>query len=367
MIDLRRKSFRSSFAAWLMATTAAACGSSPGEETSGPDGANEVGGGGNGSGGANGGASGETGGNGGSARDGATNSRDGAANNGDAAANGGDAGAMTNEAGDVLAQARDAGNGRDGTADAASTGDAAVDRPSSGCGRTATGTSSYVRASINVAGTDREYFLWVPRTYMPNQAYPVIFRWHGSTGNGLSGGLEIEASSRESALIASPSGIGGNWSLSANGVDVQLFDTLLADLESRFCIDTGRVFSYGFSAGGGMTNLLGCVRGNVVRAIAPVEGVLPTSTGCRGPVAGWITHSPDDTVVDISMGRAARDLLLSLDGCGATTMPVSPTPCVRYQGCQTGYPVDFCQTSGQHDPQGSFTGPGAWSFFNSLR
>jgi hypothetical protein len=33
----------------------------------------------------------------------------------------------------------------------------------------------------------------------------------------------------------------------------------------------------------------------------------------------------------------------------------------------TGYPVDFCQTSGEHNPQGSFTGPGAWSFFDSLR
>jgi len=36
------------------------------------------------------------------------------------------------------------------------------------------------------------------------------------------------------------------------------------------------------------------------------------------------------------------------------TMPDSPDPCLRYQGCDSGYPIDFCETSGrQHDRQDS--------------
>jgi polyhydroxybutyrate depolymerase len=271
---------------------------------------------------------------------------------------------------DAARRGADAGDGsiaRDGAADApreALVGDAG--RRSAGCGLAATGTSSYVRQTITVRNVAREYFLWVPRTYTPSQAYPIVFRWHGSTGDGLSGGLEIEASSREDAIIASPSGIGGNWDLSPTGVDVQLFDMLLAQLEGSHCIDTGRVFSYGFSDGAGFTNLLGCVRSNVVRAVAPVEGFAPVTT-CPGRVAAWITHSPDDMVEPIALGIQVRSQFLAANGCGATTLPVAPSPCVRYQGCAAGYPVDWCQTSGPHDPQGSFTGPGAWSFFDALR
>jgi polyhydroxybutyrate depolymerase len=48
-------------------------------------------------------------------------------------------------------------------------------------------------------------------------------------------------------------------------------------------------------------------------------------------------------------------------------MPVSPSPCVRYQGCAMGYPVDWCQTTGDHNPQGALAAPGAWNFFDALR
>jgi polyhydroxybutyrate depolymerase len=237
---------------------------------------------------------------------------------------------------------------------------------SSGCGTPQTGTSSYAVRSIAIRGTEREYYLWVPTGYDATRPYPLIVRFHGSTGDGLSGGLEIEAAAAGNAIIASPSGIDGHWDLAPDGVDVALFDAILLEVEDSYCIDAGRVFAYGFSAGGALTNLLGCVRGNVLRGIAPVESSAPMLSSCNGPVAAWFTHSPDDTVVTIDRGAAALELYRSLDGCGTDTAPVAPTPCVRYQSCTQGFPVDWCETSGPHDPQGSFTAPGAWSFFSSL-
>jgi polyhydroxybutyrate depolymerase len=239
-------------------------------------------------------------------------------------------------------------------------------RRSSGCRQPATGTSSYVRQTIPIRNATREYFLWVPRTYSPSQPYPIVFRWHGSTGNGLSGGMEIEDSSGEHAIIVSPSGIDGDWDFATNGVDVELFDRLLAQLETTYCIDIGRVFSYGFSDGGAFSNLLGCVRFDMVRGIAAVES-FPVVMNCPGRVAAWMTHSPDDNVEPIALGMQVRSLVLAADDCGDTAMPVAPSPCVRYQGCRAGYPVDWCQTSGPHNPQGAFAAPGAWAFFDSLR
>jgi hypothetical protein len=53
--------------------------------------------------------------------------------------------------------------------------------------------------------------------------------------------------------------------------------------------------------------------------------------------------------------------------CGTTTMPDTPMPCVRYQGCAPGYPVDWCQTQGKmHDRQDGLAAPAFWSFFSAL-
>jgi polyhydroxybutyrate depolymerase len=339
---------------------AAACSSSGGASDAGA----ESDAGGSATGGSTGGsAGGSTGGSaGGSARGGSGGSATGGAGG---SARGGSGGSATGGAGGSARGG--AGGSARGGAGGSATGGAggSLGHKSAGCGMAASGTSTYVRQTITVQGTQREYFLYLPTTYNASQPYPIIFRWHGSTGNGTSGGLEIEAASGEKAIIASPSGLNGDWDISPTGVDVQLFDALLADLESRYCIDTNRVFSYGFSAGAGFTNLLGCVRSPTVRAVAPVEGWAP-QTKCNGPVAAWITHSVDDTAITIDRGMAALNLYLMLDGCSSTTTAATPSPCIAYQGCQSNYPVDWCQTTGPHSPQGAFTGPGAWAFFNSL-
>jgi polyhydroxybutyrate depolymerase len=249
--------------------------------------------------------------------------------------------------------------------DGSAGGDRATSAGTPGCGKPAVGTSGYERRTVTIRGVEREYFLWVPRTYDPARPYPVVFRWHGSGGNGTSGGLEIEGSAKEDAIIVSPSGAGGHFVLDPAGPDVALFDTLLAQLGGELCLDPGRVFSYGFSNGGYLTNLLGCVRASVLRGVAPVEGG-PSGDGCSGRVAAWITHGTPDTAVALARGAAARDRYLAADGCSATALPTAPAPCVLYQGCAAAYPVVWCQTDSPHDPQGRFTAPGAWSFFRSL-
>jgi poly(3-hydroxybutyrate) depolymerase len=236
---------------------------------------------------------------------------------------------------------------------------------SPGCGKAAAGTSRYERRTISVGGVDREYFLWVPRTYDPERPYPIVFRWHGTGGNGTSGGLEIEGQAREDGIVASPSGLAGRFSLDPAGPDVALFDALLVSLGNELCLDSRRVFSYGFSNGGYFTNLLACVRSSVVRAAAPVAAGL-SGTGCTGRVAAWITHGTADATVALSRGMAARDRYLQNNDCQTTAVPDSPAPCVRYQGCAAGFPVVWCPTDGSHDPQGRFSAPGAWAFFQSL-
>jgi poly(3-hydroxybutyrate) depolymerase len=227
------------------------------------------------------------------------------------------------------------------------------------------GGGRYLRRTISVAGVEREYYLWVPASYRPERAYPLIFRWHGTGGNGLSGGLEIEAHAGEEALIVSPSGVGGRWVVEAGSPDVALFEALLAEVGQTLCLDPARVFSYGFSAGARLTNLLACTRGTLLRGVASVSGAV-AGEGCATPVAAWVVHGTADDVNPIALGVAARDRFLAAGGCSTRSVPAPPAPCVAYEGCAPGYPVVWCARATGHDPMGSFTAGGAWQFFAAL-
>lgn len=55
---------------------------------------------------------------------------------------------------------------------------------------------------------------------------------------------------------------------------------------------------------------------------------------------------------------------LEMNHCGMDTKPFDPSPCVEYQGCDPGYPVVWCQTSGQaHNRQDTLARTAFWNFF----
>ena len=235
---------------------------------------------------------------------------------------------------------------------------------STGCGKSATGTGDFARTTIRVLGRDRTYHLRLPHTYDPNRAYPLVFRWHGSGGDGLSGGLDIELSSVNDAIVVGADGLNKEWVIGTRAHDLAFFDAMLGAVSKRYCIDRDRVFSYGFSDGGFITNDLACRRGEVLRASAAVAGGF-WSGKCKGKAAVWFVHDTDDKVVPIAQGREARDRMLASNGCSTNTVDEGDG-CVRYKGCGVS-PVVWCQSSGiGHSPRGDFVPPRVWKFFSEL-
>ena len=244
----------------------------------------------------------------------------------------------------------------------------------SGCG-VDPGLSGDVAGQVEIAGEARRFVLVVPDDYDPNREYPLLFMFHGRGGNGeqfrLYNGVE-EAAGNDAILVypdalpnAAQMGLTG-WELTGNGIDVQFVDKLLEDFTANLCIDESRIFATGHSHGGFFSNTLGCVRGEVFRAIAPVAGGGP-GAGCVGQVAAWLAHHPDDDVVPLFLGQVARDHWIEANGCGEETAPVDPEPCVEYQGCGEGYEVVWCEHMddsmiGPHSWP-AFAGPAIWDFF----
>jgi len=239
-----------------------------------------------------------------------------------------------------------------------------VSNRSAGCGIIQEGTGHFTSMKIRVLDQDRTYHLRVPRSYDPNRAYPIIFRWNGSGGNGLSGGLGIEYSSKYNAIVVGADGLNNNWS-NTDSIDLLFFDQMLETISKQYCIDRNRVFSYGFSVGGYFTNLLACERGDVLRASAAIAGGL-SGNNCKGKVAAWFLHDQDDNAIPIAEGKAARDRAIAINGCSTNTVDEG-NGCVRYQGCNAA-PVVWCESKGiGHNIRGDFAPVQVWKFFQYLR
>lgn len=80
--------------------------------------------------------------------------------------------------------------------------------------------------------------------------------------------------------------------------DVGFVDALLADLDTRVCVDTRRTFAMGFSNGGYFTYRLACERASRFAAVAPVsgpEGVRSCTPSRPVPVLHF--HGTDDDLI----------------------------------------------------------------------
>ena len=242
--------------------------------------------------------------------------------------------------------------------------------PSFGCGQ-APGLSSGEQ-TLDVAGTPRTFVLDVPASYDPSVPLPLVFGFHGATTSGsffrsaFYGNL-LSAMGDE-AIVVHPTALGEPTSWDTE-TDLPFFDALFVALVSNLCVDETRVFATGHSSGGFFTNTLGCQRGDVLRAIAPVSGGGPFVFGnqsCTGEVAVWLAHAENDEVVLFENGEGSRDRWIDLNGCdAATSVAASPEGCVDYGGCSDGLPVRWCVYQDGHNWP-DFAPQGMWDFFTDL-
>jgi polyhydroxybutyrate depolymerase len=217
-------------------------------------------------------------------------------------------------------------------------------------------------ARLTVPGTTRAMLLHMPARYDPAHPAPLLMLFHGSGGTGermLARSNLAASADAHGFILAVPDGgipLGGGfvWNIpgvptqsgampGANDADDVAYVLATIDwLRANRCIDPARVYATGFSGGGRMASLLGCVAADRFAAIAPVVGLRaglpaahdptrPDPASCRParpmPI---ITFAGDkDTENPIEGGgslywqysmRAALDRWAALNGCAP--MPI---------------------------------------------
>lgn len=243
---------------------------------------------------------------------------------------------------------------------------------SSGCGAAANPTpcsNSGSPCTMEVQGTTREFYVVLPSDYDSSQPYPVVFQFHPLGGNAEQGmNMYRIRDNFPDAIYVTPQGLGDTpgWA-NSNGEDVEFVRAMMADIEGQYCIDTSRYFSTGFSYGGIMSFTIVCQMADLFRAVAPMSGTnFGGSCNPARPIAAWITHGSEDTVVDPAGAATMRDVLLETNHCASTSVPVDPSPCVDYDGCDAGYPVTWCLVEGEGHAIPSFSSTAVAEFFQQF-
>ena len=85
-----------------------------------------------------------------------------------------------------------------------------------------------------------------------------------------------------------------------------------------------------------------------------------------GQVAAIIIHGETDGVISFSLGESARDLWMAKNGCSMDTSAVTGvSACESFEGCDEGYPVQWCTHTGGHTYP-SWGRRALWEFFSSF-
>ena len=172
--------------------------------------------------------------------------------------------------------------------------DAGPPATSSGCAAPAA-AAGLSQKTITAGGAERRYQVFVPNGYDAKTPLRLVYVFHGLGGDGdqIRAYLSMEQQAAGKAIFVYPEGVAQAAVGGATGWgfdDLAFFDAMATAIPKAYCVDTKRVFAAGHSFGGYMSNLVGCSRGDVVRAIAPVSGGMITPGDCKGPVAAWLAH-----------------------------------------------------------------------------
>ena len=255
--------------------------------------------------------------------------------------------------------------------------------PSPGCAQVAPGKGLLRGLRVNVGGEARSFDLLIPGSYDNRRAYALVFLFHGSGGSPANAraALPLETVDGDAAILAYPQGRQGSWDLgtqASRNPDVAFFDALVADLTSRYCVDTTRIFAAGFSMGGYMANQLACRRGPRLRAVASHGGGGPYEDqgryddqgnlicdGGRPSVPVLVVHGQADGEVAPSEGMNSVKHWTHANRCQGGPQSWGPPPCAAMTGCAQ--PLVSCFVPGLGHRTWQRAAEVTWAFFGSLR
>jgi polyhydroxybutyrate depolymerase len=165
---------------------------------------------------------------------------------------------------------------------------------------------------IRVNGTDRLYFLHIPKSLPSGKAAPLILVFHGGGGHAVNMPKFTQfdpLADQEGFFVAYPDSFNKSWN-DGRGLspadDVGFVRVLIEQLQHSYKIDHKRIYAAGISNGGFFSIRLACDLSHKIAAVAAVAATMPEPLvpECKpsAPVSVMFIHGTKDPLVHINGG-----------------------------------------------------------------
>jgi len=162
----------------------------------------------------------------------------------------------------------------------------------------------FVDSSVTVAGLgSQDYFVFIPDSYQPDQSMPLMLVWHGAAGPGQAPmaarqarHLWSEVAADEGFMVVAQVATGSQGGWIPDRAQI-IMDAILEQSIADYNIDLGRMFAWGFSAGGHLAHALVLARPEQFAGYGVNAGVLDGLAGAGAPSVAL-----DQVPVSISVG-----------------------------------------------------------------
>jgi phospholipase/carboxylesterase len=150
----------------------------------------------------------------------------------------------------------------------------------------------------------RASYLYVPRSYDPEQPAPLVLLLHGAGGHAHDGLAILRGMADTAGLIlAAPASQDSTWdviSQKAYGADVQLTDRSLAHVFAHYAIDPARIAIGGFSDGASYALTLGLANGDMFTHVMAFSPGFVGHMTSRGEPKIFMSHGTEDEILPVN-------------------------------------------------------------------
>lgn len=168
----------------------------------------------------------------------------------------------------------------------------------------------------NEPGSRGGHSLYVPESYSPERAYPLVVALHGGAGNGRGFLWSWLRDARTfGAIVISPTATGPTWALMGDDTDTPNIMRMIADVRSRYTIDASQILMTGMSDGGTFCYVSGLESNSSFTHLAPVAASfhpmlaqMADAERLRGlPI--YMTHGALDWMFPVEIAQQAQRTL----------------------------------------------------------
>jgi len=229
----------------------------------------------------------------------------------------------------------------------------------------------FTLASAN--GLTYTYIVSVPPSYDPNRATPLTLYWHGlqSDPTEIRSLTDIDqVAAKAGMIVVYPKSPDASWD--AGGCCTQLVGgkrrdetvfakELIAQVKSKVCVDSKRIYTTGFSNGGMLSQMLACKMADVFAAAAPLSSALTIAkaqctpgrsipiymiNGTADPLVSYASASATIGSISVTDTFAFWAMADTCTGSPTTTLQKGAVTCQSYQNCAKGAVVTLCSVQG---------------------